>query len=223
MSQLAQRSTRAYRSVVHEAPEFVAYFRAVTPEQELGLIHAGSRPARRKPSNDVKSLRAIPWVFAWNQVRLMLPSWLGVGEALSEALGDPVRARRIREMAQGWPYFRSVASLVAMSLAKGDPSVVALYERQLVGPELGQMGDDLRSGFRVAEAALVELLGQRSLLEDEPLLRESIALRNPYIDPLNILQAELLRRVRSGDDDPLLVEALLVTINGIAAGLRNTG
>lgn len=223
MSLLAEQSTRAYRAMVHEEPDFVSYFSAVTPERELGLIHAGSRPARRKTSNDVKSLRAIPWVFAWNQVRLMLPSWLGVGDALSAALADPLRAKRIKQMAQAWPFFRSLASLVAMSLAKGDPSVVRLYERQLVSADLQRIGDDLRGRFVSVQAALVDVLQQHALLEDEPFLRESIALRNPYVDPLNILQAELLRRVRVGDDDPLLVEALLVTINGIAAGLRNTG
>jgi len=223
MDRLAQEATLAYRSMVHQEPRFVPYFRAVTPERELGLIHAGSRPARRKASDDVASLRAIPWVFAWNQVRLMLPAWLGVGEALQAALADAERTARIETMASAWPFFRSIASLVAMSLAKGDPSVVRLYERQLVSADLQSIGDDLRSRFEAARSSLVQVLGHSELLENEPILRESILLRNPYIDPLNILQAELLRRVRAGDEDPTLIEALLVTVNGIAAGLRNTG
>jgi phosphoenolpyruvate carboxylase len=223
MDRLAADATDAYRSLVHREPKFVAYFRAVTPERELGLIHAGSRPARRKASDDVASLRAIPWVFAWNQVRLLLPSWLGVGEALEAALADPQRAGRVQKMAHAWPFFRSLAGLVSMSLAKGDPAVARMYEQQLVPTELAPIGEELRKRFDAAVAALVRVLGQQELLADEPILKGSVALRNPYIDPLNILQAELLRRVRSGDSDSTLLEALLVTVNGIAAGLRNTG
>lgn len=223
MDRLAAGATRAYRSVVHDDPDFVPYFRAVTPERELGLIHAGSRPARRKATDDVASLRAIPWVFAWNQVRLMIPSWLGVGDAVAEALSDPTRSETLTTMSREWPFFRSLLSLVSMSIAKGDVAVAHLYEQQLVPSELRALGEQLRERFDATSTALAHVGGHSELLEDDPLLQSSIAARNPYVDPLNILQAELLRRVRAGDEDPVLVEALLVTVNGIAAGLRNTG
>ncbi|NUP08567.1 MAG: phosphoenolpyruvate carboxylase [Polyangiaceae bacterium] len=220
---LAADATRAYRAVVHDEPAFVPYFRAVTPERELGLLHAGSRPARRKGGDDVASLRAIPWVFAWNQVRFIIPAWLGVGEALSLAAHDVERAQKLRAMAKGWPFFRSLTGLVSMSLAKCDPQVLKMYEAQLVPEQLTPVGEALRRAFEGTKTAILHVLDQKELLSDDPLLQASVALRNPYIDPLNILQAELLRRLRAGDEDPAVREALLVTINGVAAGLRNTG
>lgn len=230
MDRLAARATVAYRAVVHEttgdASRFVPYFRAVTPERELGMIHAGSRPARRVDRDDVASLRAIPWVFAWNQARLMLPSWLGSGDAFVEALADPERAARVAEMGAEWPFFRSLVSLVSMSLAKGDPAISRLYEALLVPPELVPIGEELRARFEATERAVLAVLGSDALLASDPSLQTGVALRNPYIDPLNILQAELLRRIRAeapAPADVAVIEAFLVTVNGIAAGLRNTG
>jgi phosphoenolpyruvate carboxylase len=230
MDRLAASATATYRAVVHdtagEASRFVPYFRAVTPERELGMIHAGSRPARRVESDDVASLRAIPWVFAWNQARLMLPSWLGVGDAFVEALADPERLERVTAMGKEWPFFRSLVGLVSMSLAKGDPAISQLYEAVLVPPDLAPIGEALRSRFAATERAVLAVVGSEALLESDPSLQTSIALRNPYIDPLNILQAELLRRMRAdapAPSDVAVIEAFLVTVNGIAAGLRNTG
>lgn len=223
MDRLAADATTAYRSVVHGDPRFVPYFRAVTPERELALIHAGSRPARRQQKDDIASLRAIPWVFAWNQVRFMIPASLGLGEALEPALSDPVRSKRITTMARQWPFFRSLTGLISMALAKCDPGVLSLYEQQLVSEDLRPVGEDLRKRFAGTMSTLLRVVDQSELLANEPFLQSSIALRNPYIDPLNILQAELLRRMRGGDEDPTVREALLVTINGVAAALRNTG
>ena len=224
MDALAGRAVRAYRGVVRENPDFVRYFRAATPEPELGLLHIGSRPARRGggAAGDLSTLRAIPWVFAWTQVRLGLPAWLGVGEALGEALAGP-GAAELREMVRQWPFLSCTLHMVAMVVAKSEPEVAALYDR-LVPPELRPMGVMFREKLAMTRVTLLDALGQAELLEDEPVLRQSIAVRNPYVDPLNVLQAELLLRLRGAEDpDPELVLALLFTVNGIAAGMRNTG
>ena len=222
MQAMADRAAEAFRALVQGDPRFVPYFRAVTPEPELGQLNIGSRPARRGGGGGgIESLRAIPWVFAWNQTRLLLPAWLGVAEGLRVGLDGPDRDT-LFEMAREWPYFGTFLSLVEMVLAKAEPSIHGHYERLLVPPELHDLGRDLCARYAATVEAVLEVLGRDELLDENPVLRRSIAARNPYVDPLNILQAELLGRVR-GEDDPVLRDALLVTVNGIAAGLRNTG
>jgi phosphoenolpyruvate carboxylase len=210
-----------YRGVIRDDERFVPYFRAVTPEPELALLPIGSRPARRTAGGGVESLRAIPWAFAWNQTRLLLPAWLGVGEALRTALDGPDRDTLL-EMAAGWRFFRTFLELQEMVLAKADADVHAYYVAQLAPPEVGGLWVELRERFENTVSSLLEVLGQDRLLADNPVLRRTITVRSPYVDPLNVLQAELLRRVRS-EDDPALRDALALTINGIASGMRNTG
>jgi len=221
MDQMADRARDAFRDMVRDEPDFVPYFRATTPEPELGSLNIGSRPARRRSGGGVESLRAIPWIFAWTQTRLLLPSWLGVGAALRETLDGPHRDLLL-EMAAGWPWFRTFLSLVEMVLAKAEAHVHAHYQNLLTPEALHHLGDKLQERLRVTEEAVLETLGSTALLSSNPVLRRSIDVRNPYVDPLNLLQAEILRRMRA-DPDSGLGDALYVTMNGVAAGMRNTG
>ena len=243
MNRLAVSAEHAFRGVVYEDDRFLRYFRSVTPEAELDSLHMGSRPARRG-GDGLAGLRAIPWHFAWMQTRLLLASWLG-----AETLGlAPLRERDgdlYRQMYREWPFFRSLIELLEMALAKADPYIAAEYDRQLAPAELQSFGASLRDRLRAATGAVLAITGQPELLADNDVLRRSIEVRNPYVDPINLVQIELLRRLailRAGDGraaparpaDPLadaaheqaigvLGRALRITISGVAAGMRNTG
>jgi phosphoenolpyruvate carboxylase len=221
MERLARVSREAYRRVVYETPEFIPFFRTVTPEPELGSLNIGSRPARRGgKGGGVESLRAIPWQFAWTQNRLLLASWLGVEAALESALAE--QPALFRTMSSDWPFLRSTIDLIEMVLAKAEPVITRLYEEALVPAELRPIGEDLRRRLHLAGELLVEATGRRGLLETNPVLRRSIEVRNPYVDPINVVQTEILRRYRERED-PALWDAFVVTVNGISAGMRNTG
>ncbi len=227
MDWLTERSLKSYRDVVRENPDFVPYFRQVTPEQALGKLALGSRPARRKATGGVESLRAIPWIFAWTQMRLMLPSWLGSDVALEAAAQDN-RLPQLREMMKGWPFFRTYVDMLEMVLAKSDLRIASYYEQTLLDDDkLQALGTDLRERLQRCIQRLLELKEQSDLLEGEPVFAHSMRVRNPYTDPLHYLQAELLRRNREsegkGDVQDLVERALKVTMAGIAAGMRNTG
>ena len=223
MERLAVTARRAYRRIVYDTPKFVEYFRQATPEAELGTMPIGSRPARRSKGGGVESLRAIPWVFAWTQTRLLLPSWLGAGEALAEALSAG-RLELVREMHREWPFFRATLDLIETVLAECAPHVAEEYDRRLVPPALQPIGADLRRRLDATVQALLAATGRERLLESNPVLQRSIDVRNPYVDPINLVQIELLRRLREETDPvPDLVKAFMITVNGIAAGMRNTG
>ena len=222
METLADTSRAVYRQVVYEEPGFIPYFRAATPEQEFEELTIGSRPARRRTGGGVESLRAIPWVFAWTQTRLLLPSWLGVGEALGAAIARG-ELEALRGMYRDWPFFRSTLDLIEMVLAKADARIAAHYERQLVPPELSGLGADLRGRLDDTTRHVLAVTGRERLLAENPVLRRSIDVRNPYVDPINLVQVELLRRLRRAGVDERLRHAFLITVNGIAAGMRNTG
>lgn len=221
MDQMAATGLKSYRAVVREDPLFVPYFRAATPEQELGKLPLGSRPAKRKVDGGVESLRAIPWIFAWTQIRLMLPAWLGSDAALSQTLSAGQKPL-LKEMYNNWPFFRSYIDLLEMLMAKTDAQIAAYYERRLVSTELGVLGSNLRDRLANMRQLVLDLKEQDSLLTDSPLIKESIEVRNPYLDPLHYLQAELLYRDRNHPEQRL-EQALMVTIAGISAGMRNTG
>jgi phosphoenolpyruvate carboxylase len=222
MDALSDVALARYRGVVREEPQFVRFFRQATPEPELGSMLIGSRPARRAKSDaGIETLRAIPWVFAWTQTRLILPAWLGVEAALAHALTGPLRDV-VKEMDSDWPFFHATLDLVEMVLAKADAGVAEVYDRVLVDEDLRPLGVKLRGYLDEAVARVCELRETDRLLARSPVLSTSIATRNPYVDPLNMLQAELLRRVREKPDEKL-EEALRITINGVAAGMRNTG
>ncbi|HEX6975110.1 MAG TPA: phosphoenolpyruvate carboxylase [Vicinamibacterales bacterium] len=227
MDRLAEAAYREYRTIVYDTPRFIEYFRTATPEIELGAMPIGSRPPRRaQPGKDdgVDSLRAIPWVFAWTQTRLMLPSWLGTGAALAGALERGERDL-LREMYREWPFFASTLSLMEMVLAKSEAVIAAQYDHRLVSQALQPFGEEMRAKLQATIDALREATGITSLLEGNPVLRRSIDVRNPYVDPINLVQIELLARLRALGDraDQSLWHAFMVTVNGIAAGMRNTG
>ncbi|GAB0059898.1 MULTISPECIES: phosphoenolpyruvate carboxylase [Pseudomonas] len=223
MDQMAGDGVSAYRAVVRENPEFVEYFRQATPEQELGRLPLGSRPAKRREGG-VESLRAIPWIFAWTQTRLMLPAWLGWEAALSKAL-ERGEGEVLAQMREQWPFFRTRIDMLEMVLAKADADIARLYDERLVSAELQHLGAHLRDLLSQACNVVLGLTGQKQLLAHSPETLEFISLRNTYLDPLHLLQAELLSRSRNREaslDSPLEL-ALLVSVAGIAAGLRNTG
>ena len=223
MDQLAADGVKAYRGVVRENPDFVEYFRQSTPEQELGRLPLGSRPAKRR-AGGIESLRAIPWIFGWTQTRLMLPAWLGWESALNNALARG-QGELLAQMREQWPFFRTRIDMLEMVLAKADAQIAEAYDQRLVQPELLPLGAHLRDLLSQSCQVVLGLTGQPVLLAHSPETLEFISLRNTYLDPLHRLQAELLARSRSREaalDSPL-EQALLVTVAGIAAGLRNTG
>ncbi len=222
MDELADRSRASFQRTVYDDESFIQYFNEATPVAELGNLHVGSRPARRSGRSGVTGLRAIPWVFAWTQTRLMLPAWLGVDHALDGAI-ESGTLPLLREMHREWPFFRSLLDLLAMVLAKASPGVAARYDERLVPPARQALGASLRERQVATVAQILRVMDQTTLLENNPVLARSIAVRNPYVDPINLVQAEVLRRFREEPDDPTLVEAFSVTVNGIAAGMRNTG
>lgn len=223
MDRLSARALEGYRSVVRGEAHFVEFFRTVTPEQELGKLAIGSRPARRRQSAGIESLRAIPWVFAWTQIRLMLPAWLGTDAALRAAL-DAGDRDLLLEMTEQWPFFRMQMDMLEMVVAKTDLDLFRFYRRRLATRNMVGLSDALEERLALLEADLLALRGQKELLQGDPALRTSLAVRNTYLDPLHLLQAELLARSRSSEAPLESVErALLVTMAGIASGLRNTG
>jgi phosphoenolpyruvate carboxylase len=223
IDRLAEDARGVYREVVYDDPRFIEYFRTATPEVELGTVPIGSRPVRRTQEMGVDSLRAIPWVFAWTQTRLLLPSWLGTGEALTAAL-ERGEHDVLREMYERWPFFRSTLDLIAMVLAESDARIAAEYDRRLVPPALQELGADLRRRLERTVASVLDVMGKERLLTENAVLRRSIEVRNPYVYPINLVQIELLRRLREDKDpDPQIANAFMVTVNGIAAGMRNTG
>ncbi len=222
IERMSHASLEGYRSVVRGNADFVPYFRSLTPEQELNKLALGSRPAKRKSNGGVESLRAIPWVFAWTQVRLNLPAWLGTNQALAYA--EQQEPELLNDMQANWPFFSSFIDLLEMVLGKADLPICELYETQLVDPAVRPLGKQLREDLADLAVRLLRLTGQARILDNNPELQTTLSVRKPYIDPLNLLQVELLKRERkAGSISPDLERALKVTMAGIAAGMRNTG
>ncbi|WP_225729552.1 MULTISPECIES: phosphoenolpyruvate carboxylase [unclassified Nocardia] len=225
MDELAARARAAYARLVHETPGFVEYFRQSTPVAEVGDLNIGSRPASRKPTSSVSDLRAIPWVMAWSQARVMLPGWYGTGTALEEWVGsDPERLARLSELYRRWPFFRTVLSNLAQVMAKSDLDIAARYAELVDDIALrehifGMIRDEHARTVRMHAA----ITGNDHLLADNPSLAESIHNRFPYLEPLNQMQVELLKRLRAGDDSELVKRGILLTMNGLATALRNSG
>ena len=223
MDELSDVSCKIYRDVVRGDKDFVPYFRSATPEQELAKLPLGSRPAKRNPNGGVESLRAIPWIFAWTQNRLMLPTWLGAGASIRQAI-DEGKGALIEEMCKAWPFFSTRIGMLEMVFAKTDTWLSEQYDRALVAPELWYLGENLRSQLQADIKTVLSLSHTDELMSDLPWIAESIALRNIYTDPLNLLQVELLHRFRANETpNPDVEQALMITITGIAAGMRNTG
>jgi phosphoenolpyruvate carboxylase len=222
MDRLSELARASYRTVVYETPDFLDYFHCATPEPELRALRIGSRPPSRHGGSGIESLRAIPWQFAWTQTRLLLPSWLGVEAALADSR-DRGDDSLLRTMYERWPFFQSTVDLIEMVLAKADARIAAEYDRRLVPAHLQVIGGELRSRLARALAGILDVTGHRDPVETTPVLRRSIDVRNPYVDPINLVQIELLTRLRQSRDAPELRRAFAVTVNGVAAGMRNTG
>ncbi|KFI09687.1 phosphoenolpyruvate carboxylase [Vibrio coralliilyticus] len=223
MNVLSEVSCEAYRSVVRGEPDFVPYFRQATPELELGKLPLGSRPAKRNPKGGVESLRAIPWIFSWSQNRLVLPAWLGAGEAIQYSI-DKGHQALLEEMCREWPFFSTRLGMLEMVYTKCNLEISRYYDERLADPKLLPLGDKLRAQLQQDIKAVLNVENNENLMQSDPWGQESIRLRNIYVEPLNMLQAELLYRTRQSDAaSPELEEALMVTIAGIAAGMRNTG
>jgi phosphoenolpyruvate carboxylase len=221
MDELAETSCNAYRKVIRDQSDFVKYFRQATPELELGQLPLGSRPARRRLDGGIESLRAIPWIFAWTQNRLMLPAWLGAGAALHH-YAERHGTETLEDMTRHWPFFATRLSMLCMVYAKADTNIAAHYDEELVEPALQSLGSSLREQLARDTQTVLSLLGHKELLADDPWGLESINLRDVYTAPLNILQATLLKRARLGESSSI-ADAIMVSIAGIAAGMRNTG
>ncbi len=229
LDEVATLARRSYAELVHDTPGFVEYFTASTPVSEIGSLNIGSRPTSRKPTSSIADLRAIPWVLAWSQSRVMLPGWYGTGSAFEQwiAAGPGPEAERVEvlhELYRRWPFFRSVLSNMAQVLAKSDLGLAARYAELVADESLrnrvfGKIVDEHQRTIAMHKL----ITGQDDLLADNPALARSVFNRFPYLEPLNHLQVELLRRYRSGDDDELVQRGILLTMNGLSSALRNSG
>ena len=225
MEFLSARAYRAYRNLVYENEGFERFFRESTVISEIANLNIGSRPSSRKASAQIEDLRAIPWVFSWAQCRLMLPGWYGFGSAVEAWLDtQPNGMALLRAMYRDWPFFQMLLSNMDMVLAKSDIAIASRYAELVSDGELrNRVFSRLRAEWQSTIDGLLTIMGQESLLESNPLLARSIRNRFPYLDPLNHMQIELLKRYRAGDADDDVVTGIHLTINGIAAGLRNSG
>ncbi len=218
-SALSQASMTAYRTLVYETPGFVDYFRAATPIAEIAELKIGSRPASRTSSTAIEDLRAIPWVFSWSQSRVMLPGWFGFGSAIQAADMSELQA-----MAHDWPFFKTAVQNMEMIMAKSDMTIARRYASLVPDTDLAaRIFDAIHGEWQRTRDAVLMITGQTELLSGQPELDRLIRLRMPYVEPLNHVQIELIRRRRAGDDDPRVREGILLAINGVAAGLRNSG
>lgn len=222
MEEISKVGCHNYRSTVYDNPEFLSYFHEATPEAELGFLNIGSRPTRRKASTGIGHLRAIPWVFAWTQTRFVLPAWLGVGAGLKDACEKGYK-EELQAMYKEWPFFQSTIDLIEMVLAKADIPIAKHYDEVLVSEGRRELGAELRRELLTTEKYVLVVSGHEKLSQNNRSLRRLIDSRLPYLNPINLLQVEILKRLRQDLNNHKLRDALLITINGIAAGMRNTG
>ena len=226
MQQLADTAFGAYRSLVYGDDRFVDFFRSITPTNEIAMLNVGSRPASRKKSLAIEDLRAIPWVFGWTQCRLMIPAWFGAGSAFeSVAQNDPDAANRFVQMYADWPFFTAIVNNMGMVLAKADIDIGRRYADVLVEDDATR--NDIFGAIKVEHTLTrrwhERITGSPDPLADNPLLARSLRNRYPYLDPLHVMQVDLLRRFRDGDDNKLVQRGIQLTINAIATGIRNSG
>jgi phosphoenolpyruvate carboxylase len=225
MDDLSARAFNAYRGLVYETPGFTTYFRQSTVVSEIASLNIGSRPASRKASDRIEDLRAIPWVFSWAQCRLMLPGWFGFGSAVDGYLqANPDGLATLRRMLKSWPFFRTLLSNMDMVLAKTDLAIASRYAELVSDADLRErIFSRIKAEWELTRTHLLAIEEQDELLADNPMLRNSLKLRAPYMDPLNHLQVELLKRHRAGETDERVARGIHLAINGIASGLRNSG
>lgn len=225
MNQMSQAALDVYRSLVYETPGFMEFWYAATPIEEISRLYIGSRPPARGGGSGIRKIRAIPWVFSWMQSRFNLPGWYGLGSALS-GIGS---FAELREMYQRWPFFRTLLDNAEMSLLKADLGIAEIYA-ELVPDEALRLKilERIRDEYQLSLQAILKISGHAELMDSDPVIQRSVRLRNPYVDPLNYIQVEMLRRLRQLEDSEgaeaqAYRDVIVLTINGIAAGLRNTG
>ncbi|MBD8498530.1 phosphoenolpyruvate carboxylase [Paenibacillus arenosi] len=229
MPSISETAQKKYQDLIFRDPGFLTYFKESTPLPEIGELNIGSRPSKRKNSDRFEDLRAIPWVFAWTQSRYLLPAWYAAGTALDKFYNNnPENMATLRNMYDNYPFFGSMIDNLQMALAKADLLIAKGYASMIKDDSIRERIFALvEEEYKLTSKMLLEITGQREILDNVPVIQESIRLRNPYVDPLSYMQVELLKELRalreSGEDDPVLLREVLLTINGIASGLRNTG
>jgi phosphoenolpyruvate carboxylase len=225
MDRMADAAHKMYRGLVYENPRFIEFWQTATPLDEIKRMHIGSRPAARGQSSEVTKIRAIPWVFSWMQSRFNLPGWFGLGSALKSVKDDSL----LREMYQGWPLFKTMLDNAEMSLLKADMGIASLYVDLVPDKKMASgLFRVIQAEYKQTREVVLSISGHANPLDEEPITQNAVHLRNPYVDPLNYIQVEMLRRVRGlsdpeGEEAESIREVIAITINGIAAGLRNTG
>jgi phosphoenolpyruvate carboxylase len=230
MTEMSKLAYNAYEALVHKDPEFIEFWKIATPIEEIGGLKLGSRPTFRRATKSVEDLRAIPWVFSWMQSRFVFPGWYGLGSALEQfAAKGPEQAKLLQTMYKEWMFFKATIDNAQLTLLKADMQIAFRYA--LLVPDEAirvRIFDIIAAEFSRTEHAILAITGQKALLENEPVLAKSVHLRNPYIDPLNYIQVEMIRRLRSLEDKTTpeadeLRAVIELTINGVSGGLKNTG
>jgi len=225
MDQMATVAHKMYRGLVYENPRFIEFWQTATPLDEIKRMHIGSRPAARGKSSEISKIRAIPWVFSWMQSRFNLPGWFGLGSALVSIKDDSL----LHDMYRSWSLFKTMLDNAEMSLIKADMGIASLYVDLVPDHRLAEeMFTSIRAEYDQTRDVVLAVSGHTNLLSEEPITQNAVQLRNPYVDPLNYIQVEMLRRIRAlpdpeGQEAEAIREVIAITINGIAAGLRNTG
>lgn len=226
---ISQTAMKKYQDLIFRDPDFLTFFKQATPLEEISELNIGSRPSKRRNSDSFEDLRAIPWVFSWTQSRYLLPAWYAAGTAFQAFYDNKEEHMQVlREMYQKWSFFRSLIDSLQMALAKADLLIAEEYSKMVKDPSIGKRIFKLvEEEYNLTEKLLLEITGQNEILDNVPVIQESVRLRNPYVDPLSYLQVQLLIELRkkreAGEDDAELLREVLLTMNGIAAGLRNTG
>ena len=228
MEELSETASDTYRDLVYRDEDFLAFFSEASPIGEISLLNIGSRPARRVQNPTVDSLRAIPWVFAWTQNRFLLPSWYGAGTALAQYTADDEKLNTLRQMYEGWPFFRTLVDFMQMTLAKSDLRIAENYTSLVSDAAVRKrLWNRISEEHAACVNALLLITGNEYLLDDSPVLQRSIRLRNPYVDPLSYVQVTLLRRLRAlpenSPDREDALKTLLLSISGVSSGMLNTG
>jgi phosphoenolpyruvate carboxylase len=230
MEEMSRAGFEAYKALVHDDPDFLVFWRQATPIDEISNLKLGSRPSYRKATQSVSDLRAIPWVFSWMQSRFNFPGWFGLGSALKSMLRrGPKERERLRAMHAGWPFFQTLIDNAQLTMRKADMGIASLYAGLVSDAKVRRrMVSILSAEFELTERSILSITGQKRLLGREPVLLKSVELRNPYIDPLNFIQVDMIRRLREGTElSPRETEEIRavieLTINGISGGLKNTG